>query len=125
MLTVNKNKYNKKIITGENRHTAPHRGLSASWQISSERIVVWYLYPRRRVGISAKWQKFYTGPYQIVRVIEPNNVVLQKSRRGKPFVVHRDKIKAYYGDSPGSWKLQTVVPRVPDDVEEVDGTGQG
>ena len=45
------------------------------------------------MGISAKWQKFYTGPYQIVRVIEPNNVVLQKSKRGKLFNIHRDKVK--------------------------------
>jgi hypothetical protein len=77
---------------------------------------VWYLYPRRRVGISAKWQKFYTGPYKIVRVIEPNNVVLQKSKRGKPFVVHRDKLKRYNGDPPGSWKLETVLSEVPADA---------
>ena len=70
---------------------------------------VWYLYPRRRVGISAKWQKFYTGPYQIVRVIEPNNVVLQKS---KLFVVHRDKVKLFHGNPPSSWKLQTATSQV-------------
>ena len=82
---------------------------------------VWYLYPRRRVGISAKWQKFYTGPYQIVRVIEPNNVVLQKSRRGKPFVVHHDKVKLFHGDPPGSWKPQTVTSRAPNDADGVGG----
>jgi len=82
---------------------------------------VWYLYPRRRVGISAKWQKFYTGPYQIVQVIEPNNVVLQKSRRGKPFVVHRDKVKLFSGDPPNSWEPRTTASQVPDGADIVDG----
>ena len=30
---------------------------------------VWYLYPRRYVGGSPKWQKTYTGPYLVVREI--------------------------------------------------------
>ena len=54
---------------------------------------VWYYYPRRYVGKSPKWQMWYTGPYLIVRTIPPSNAVLQKSKRGKPFVVHCDKLK--------------------------------
>jgi len=64
---------------------------------------VWYLYPRRRVGKSPKWQRFYTGPYMVTRVLPPNDVVLQKSKRAKLFVVHRDKVKRYYGTPPVSW----------------------
>ena len=26
---------------------------------------VWYFYPRRRVGLSPKWQRFYEGPYEV------------------------------------------------------------
>jgi len=64
---------------------------------------VWYLYPRRYRSRSPKWQKNYTGPYLITRVIEPVNYVLQKTARSKPFVVHADKLKRCYGVTPRSW----------------------
>jgi transposase InsO family protein len=58
---------------------------------------VWYYYPRRRNGRSAKWSSFYTGPFEVVKEIPPCNYVLQKSQRAKPFVVHGDKLKLCYG----------------------------
>jgi len=64
---------------------------------------VWYLYPRRRVGKSPKWQRYYTGPYLITRLLLPNDVVLQKSRKSKSFIVHRDKVKLFHGSAPTSW----------------------
>jgi hypothetical protein len=64
---------------------------------------VWYWYPRRYQRKSAKWQRSYTGPYMIVRVIEPVNYVLQKSARFKPFVVHADKLKKYFGEATACW----------------------
>jgi len=70
---------------------------------------VWYLYPRRRVGLSPKWQRYYTGPYLVVRLLLPNDVVLQKSKRAKSFVVHRDKVKLCYGVTPESWLKPEVV----------------
>jgi len=72
---------------------------------------VWYLYPRRRVGKSPKWSKYYTGPYLLIRLIPPNDVVLQKSKKSKSFVVHRDKIKLCHGPTPESW-LKNVTPEV-------------
>jgi len=64
---------------------------------------VWYWYPRRYLRKSPKWQKCYTGPYLIVRVIPPVNFVLQLSAKSKPFVVHTDKLKKCYGETPVSW----------------------
>ena len=64
---------------------------------------VWYWYPRRYRAKSPKWQKCFTGPYLVVRVIEPVNYVLQKSPRSKPFVVHADKLKKSYGETTPSW----------------------
>jgi len=64
---------------------------------------VWYWYPRRYQKKSPKWQKSYTGPYLIVRVIEPVNYVLQKTSRSKPFVVHADKVKKCHGITPDVW----------------------
>jgi hypothetical protein len=57
---------------------------------------VWYYYPRRRNGRSAKWSSFYIGPFEVVKEIPPCNYVLQKSQRAKPFVVHGDKLKLCY-----------------------------
>ena len=67
---------------------------------------VWYFCNRRRVGLSPKWQKHYTGPYLIVRVISEHNLVLQKTNRSKPFVVHKDNVKMFYGEAPTSWVLR-------------------
>jgi hypothetical protein len=64
---------------------------------------VWYWCPRRYKNRSPKWQRCYTGPYLIVRVIAPVNYVLQKSARSKAFVVHADKIKKCYGATPSNW----------------------
>ena len=77
---------------------------------------VWYLYPRRRTGLSPKWQNYYTGPYLIVRIIQPNNLVIQKSKRSKQFVVHRDKVKVFCGDAPKSWIVanESLLPQRQD-----------
>jgi hypothetical protein len=64
---------------------------------------VWYHYPRRYRFKSHKWQKNFTGPFLVVRAIEPVNFVLQKTQRSKPFVVHADKIKRCFGPTPVSW----------------------
>ena len=64
---------------------------------------VYYYYPRRRVGKSAKWQKFYEGPYLVIRCIPPSNYVIQKSQRSKPMTIHGDKLKKYFGEPPRSW----------------------
>jgi hypothetical protein len=44
-------------------------------------------------GLSPKWQNWYVGPYLIVRFIDIHNAVIQRTKKGKPIVVHRDKIK--------------------------------
>jgi transposase InsO family protein/predicted aspartyl protease len=68
---------------------------------------VWYWYPRKYIKKSPKWQKMYVGPYLVIRVIEPVNYVIQKSPRAKAFVVHADKLKKCYGDTPSSWLSST------------------
>ena len=55
--------------------------------------LVWYFYPRRKQGLSPKWQNYYTGPYRIVRVLDSHTVVIQRNKKSKCIVVHRDKLK--------------------------------
>jgi hypothetical protein len=78
---------------------------------------VYYLYQRRYRGRSPKWVSAYTGPYRIVHVIPPCNVVLAKNRRSKRFVVHVDKLKPFVGDPPDSWPLSTDQDERPEIVK--------
>jgi transposase InsO family protein len=64
---------------------------------------VWYYYPRRRVGVSPKWQRYYQGPYLVTQVLGPVNVRIQRSRRATPLVAHVDKLKRYNGVERESW----------------------
>src|SRR2546425_6734278 len=79
---------------------------------------VYYYNPRRYMGKSPKWQRLFTGPFLVVREIGPVNVVLQLSRRSKPFVVHIDKIKQYYGETPKNWTTESK-ENEPEGEEEI------
>ena len=64
---------------------------------------VYFHYPRKFKSKSAKWQQAYTGPYLIVKLLEPSNCWLQKSVKSKRFVAHLDKLKKCLGNAPDSW----------------------
>src|SRR5208282_5494139 len=54
---------------------------------------VWYFYPRRYSKLSPKWQNLYTGPYTVVRLLDPCNVVIRRNASARAIVVHRDKLR--------------------------------
>jgi len=64
---------------------------------------VYFHYPRKFKSKSVKWQQAYTGPYLIVKLLEPSNCWLQKSVKSKKFVAHFDKLKKCLGNTPDSW----------------------
>ena len=45
----------------------------------------------------------FVGPYLIVRIIEPVNAVIQKSKGLKLITVHIDKLKLYHGPELKPW----------------------
>src|SRR5208282_4936272 len=55
--------------------------------------VVWYYCPRRYSKLSPEWQNLFTGPFAVVRLLDPCNLVIRRCPRGREIVVHRDKIK--------------------------------
>ena len=87
--------------------------------VYKEKDWVWYYYPRKFTCKSPKWQRNFTGPYRVIRVIPPVNYVLQKSRRAKPFVVHADKLKKCHSPPAVEWTLlgdvgeQEAEPEMP------------
>ena len=70
--------------------------------------LVWYYYPRRLQGRSAKWSRFYTGPYRITSVLNDVNFVLKKSPRSKAIIAHIDKLRTYFGPVPACWESTTT-----------------
>lgn len=77
---------------------------------------VWYYYPRRYTQRSPKWSKNYDGPFLIVRIIAPSDYVIQRTKQSRPQVVHQDKLKQCYGQTPKSWlqaETDVVQPTSP------------
>jgi len=61
----------------------------------------------------------YIGPFLVTRVIEPVNYVIQRSAKTKPIVVHVDKLKKCYGDTPNSWlNIHTIAEEVNETTHE-------
>jgi transposase InsO family protein len=63
----------------------------------------YYYSPRRYVGRSPKWQRMFTGPFLITKVMGPVNVQLQATKKAQPFIAHVDKLKKCLGPTPQSW----------------------
>ena len=67
---------------------------------------VYYFCPRRRVGLSPKWQQYYDGPFEVVEVLGPVTYRIRRSARSRAFVTHADKLKPYRCGETGVFHLQ-------------------
>ena len=56
----------------------------------SEGQLVWVYHPRRRVGRSPKWQRWYTGPYVVEKAFSDVLYRVRRSPKAKPMIVHVD-----------------------------------
>jgi len=76
---------------------------------------VYYFCARHRVGRLPKWQKFYSGPFLIIKILGAVNLRIQKSNRANPIVVHVDKVKQCMGKTPVSCldtQTYSVIPNI-------------
>lgn len=78
----------------------------------SEGQSVYYFNPRRYCGRADKWSRKYTGPFRIIKVLTPVNLLLQKNPRSKPFVTHVDKVKLCYERENDRLNERRLVPEV-------------
>ena len=70
-----------------------------------------YFHPRKMVNRQDKWRRKFNGPFLVVKVIGPVNVMIQRSRRAHPFCVHIDKLKPYVAEClPKSWLSEADAP---------------
>jgi len=71
-------------------------------------------HPRKMAGRQDNWRRKSVGPYLVVKVIGPVNVVIQRSKRSHPFCVHTDKLKPYAAELlPKSWLVEGDAPSAP------------
>jgi RNase H-like domain found in reverse transcriptase/Integrase zinc binding domain/Integrase core domain len=56
---------------------------------------VYYYNPRRTRGLQEKWQRKFTGPFEVVKLLGPVNILIRRTPRTRPFVVHLDKVKPF------------------------------
>ena len=54
---------------------------------------VLYFSPRKYQGYQDKWLRKFTGPFEIIKLLGPVNVVLRKSTKSTPFTTHVDKLR--------------------------------
>ena len=80
--------------------TKPHHFRVGDW--------VYYFKPRELAGRQDQWCHKFTGPFLVTKIVGPVNVVLQHSRRARPFCAHIDTIKPYECEHvPKSWLPDT------------------
>jgi len=54
---------------------------------------VLYFSPSKYQGYQEKWLRKFSGPFEIIKVIGPANVVLRKTAKSTPFTTHIDKLR--------------------------------
>jgi len=59
---------------------------------------VYFYNPRKFAGRQDKWTRKFSGPYLVVKPLGPVNLLLQRSKRQRPFTVHIDKVKPFLAD---------------------------
>ena len=59
---------------------------------------VYYFNPRKLVGRQDKWRRKFCGPFLVTKILGPVNVLLQRTKRAKPFSAHIGKMKPYLAD---------------------------
>jgi len=71
-------------------------------------------HPREMAGRLDNSRRKSMGPYLVVNVIWPVNVMIQRSKRSHPFWVHTDKLKPYVAELlPRSWLVEGDAPSAP------------
>ena len=71
---------------------------------------VWLYSPRRYVGRSSKWQRNYSGPCLVTKVLGLVDVVVQRMACSKRQVIHIYKLKPFHGKASKSRLVDGTKP---------------
>ena len=67
---------------------------------------VWFHNPVRKKGLSLKFQQPWRGPYTVIGNLSDVLYKIQLNPRGKPKIVHHDRLKPYLGENKPTWVAQ-------------------
>jgi hypothetical protein len=64
---------------------------------------VWLYTPQKKRGLSPKLQRYWKGPYSVVKRINDLVYKIQLGPRSKPIIVHRNRLWKYSGNKRRTW----------------------
>ena len=59
---------------------------------------MWYFNATKTKGLSPKLQNKWKGPYLIISKLSDVTYRIQESPKGKPKIIHSDRLKPYTGE---------------------------
>ena len=65
--------------------------------------LVWCLREARKVGITPKLEKRYSGPYVVTERTSAVNFIIQTDTKESTKLLHHDKLKRYGGENHPHW----------------------
>ena len=65
--------------------------------------LVWCLREARKVGITPKLKKGYSGPYVVTERTSAVNFIIQTDTKESTKLLHHDKLKRYEGENHPHW----------------------
>ena len=90
-----------KVAAERNKRTYDMRVRTQKYKVGDW---VYYFNPRKFAGRQDKWRRKFSVLFLVTKVIGPVNVMVQRTKRTRPFCVHIDKIKPFIADEmPRSW----------------------
>ena len=90
---------------------------------------VWLYTPRKKVGRTPKLQRWWEGPFAVLRRVSDVTYRVQRTARAKPKIVHRNRLKRYSGDAQLGWwehaarEAPAEETPVPEGEQGASGTG--
>ena len=54
--------------------------------------------PKKRRNVYTRWNIAWTGPFRVMKQVNPSNYIIQRSCRSNSFIVHGDRLREYHGE---------------------------
>ena len=73
--------------------------------------------PKRKRGFCPKFQLPWDGPFVIIKRLSDVTYRIQRGVKGKPRIVHYNRLKPYKGEHAPTWLKDTEAPEIPETAE--------
>ena len=83
-------------MKGKQRRQKVNYDLRQSGKPYQENDLVWLFTPQKKKGLAPKLQRFWVGPYKIVKKLSDANYIIQREGSLVKKIVHFNRLKMYY-----------------------------